>query len=181
MAAASDCNTDNVIQTARMELRPLRSADGDLVHRMWTNPDVRRFLFDDQIVPRARVDEEIAASAARFGAGTCGLWAMRDLRGDALVGFCGYRPFHDPPQLQLLYGLDPACWGKGFATEAARAMLRHGFLVHGFDPIVACTDAPNVASVRVMERAGMRFEKRVMVDGLDTIYYVLSRAELAPG
>src|SRR5262245_58754509 len=75
--------------------------------------------------------------------------------------------FHDPPQLELLYGIAPDRWNKGLATEAAIAMIGYGFEVLGFERIEASTDALNAASVRVMARAGMRFWKREITNGLD--------------
>ncbi len=67
-------------------------------------------------------------------------------------------------------------WGQGLAAEAARVLIRYGFEALGFNEIIASTDASNEASIRVMEKAGMTFQKRVLLDGLDTIYYVISRA-----
>jgi ribosomal-protein-alanine N-acetyltransferase len=84
-----------------------------------------------------------------------------------LIGFCGFWHFHEPPELELLYGIAPDHWHKGLATEAANAMIRYGFDVLRFERIVASTDAANTASVRVMERAGLRFWKREMTNGLD--------------
>ena len=55
---------------------------------------------------------------------------------------------HQPPQLELLYGIAPEHWNKGLATEAANAIIRHGFDTLGFERIEASTDAPNAASVR---------------------------------
>ena len=56
-------------------------------------------------------------------------------------------------------------------------MIRYGFETLGFDEIIASADAPNEASFRVMEKTGMTFQKRVLIDGLDTIYYAVSRAD----
>jgi ribosomal-protein-alanine N-acetyltransferase len=94
---------------------------------------------------------------------------------DTLIGFSGFWFFHDPPPLQLLYGVAPAHWNKGLATEVAIAMSRSGFAEHSFDRIEASTDGTNRASIRVMEKAGMKFEKRVCLKGIDTIYYSISR------
>ena len=54
-------------------------------------------------------------------------------------------------------------------------MIRYGFDSLGFERIVASTDAGHAASVRVMEKLGMRFERRATIDGLDTIFYVITR------
>ena len=67
-------------------------------------------------------------------------------------------------------------WGQGLAAAAARVLIRYGFEALGFNEIIASTDASNEASIRVMEKAGMTFQKRLLLDGLDTIYYVISRA-----
>ena len=165
------------IQTAGLRLRPYTRDDLDALHRLWTDPDVRRYLLDDEIVARAFVANEIEQNLVLFETRGFGQCAIR-LKGDeALIGFCGYRFFHDPPELQLMYGIAPAYWGRGLTTEAARAMIRFGFEEQGFDKIIAAADAPNTASLRVMEKAGMMFQKRIDVDGLDTIYYVITRED----
>jgi ribosomal-protein-alanine N-acetyltransferase len=74
-----------------------------------------------------------------------------------VIGFAGLRPLPDAPDLELYYGLDPAHWGRGYATEASRAVLRYGFDVLGLDAIPIRTDGPNAASVAVMERLGARY------------------------
>ena len=85
-----------------------------------------------------------------------GLWAVRETGQRPIIGFCGYWRFeHLKHPLQLIYGLLPAWWGMGLAAEAARTMLDYGFDTVGFIEIVAVTDPPNLASVRVMERLGM--------------------------
>ncbi len=164
-----------MITTERLRLRPFVISDVDEIHRLWTTRGVRRFLWDDEVITREQAQSAVEESAALFTEKGYGLWAVC-LKGDErIIGFCGYWFFHEPPQLELLYGLAEDEWGKGLATEAATAMISHGFEHLGFDRIVASTDAANLASIRVMERSGMRFEKRESTNGLDTIYYVIDR------
>ena len=169
------------IETARLRLRPYRRSDLAALHALFTDPGVRRYLLDGEVVSRDWVAEEIRGSLACFADRGFGQWAILARDGGDLIGFAGYRYFHQPPELQLLYGLAPAHWNRGLATETARAMIRWGFEQHGFDVIRASTDAPNAASIRVLEKAGMRFEKRVLVGGLDTVYYRLAREDFEPG
>jgi ribosomal-protein-alanine N-acetyltransferase len=169
------------IQTARLDMRPIARDLLDDLHRLWTDPCVRLYLFDDEIISREQVEAEIAGSIERFRDGSLGLWGVFPKGENTLIGFCGYRFFHDPPELQLLYGVAPAYWSRGYATEAARAAIEHGFERLGFGRVVASADAPNVASLRVMERAGMKFDRRVTKDGLDTVYYCLSKEEYEAG
>lgn len=164
------------IETSRLRMRPFGQGDVDTLHLVFTDPGVRRFLLDDQIVPREWVEAEIAASIARFEAGSAGLFCVYSKDDETLIGFCGFRSFFEPPELQLLYGLLPAYWSKGLATEAARAMIEFGFQKLGFDRISASADEPNGASLRVLEKAGLVFDHRRTIKDLDTAFYVLDRA-----
>ena len=169
------------IETARLALRPFRMRDLGALHALFIDPGVRRYLLDDQIVSRDWVANEIRTSEEQFARRGFGLWSIFLQGDDAPAGFCGYRYYHQPPELQLIYGLAPAYWHRGLASEAARAMIRCGFEEHGFHTVVAAADPPNAASIRVMEKVGMTFEKRVVVDGLDTVYYRLARADFELG
>lgn len=113
----------SVITTARLRLQPLSLDDLEPLLALWTEPGVRRFLFDDQIISREQAATEIIDSIARFETNGCGLWGATLRQEAGLIGFCGYRFFHDPPQLQLLYGFHADHWSKGLATEAARTMI----------------------------------------------------------
>ncbi len=169
------------IETQRLRLRPLTPADADALHRLWTHPQVRRYLWDDRVIPKRETAEILEKNEILFREKGLGLWAMLPNEADALLGFCGYWFFHEPPELQLLYGVAPEAWGRGLALEAARAMIRYGFEVLGLTRIAGSTDAANAASIRVMENAGMTFEKRVLKNGLDTIYYAVRRDAFRPG
>jgi ribosomal-protein-alanine N-acetyltransferase len=163
----------DVIETPRLLLRPIETSDTDEIHRIWTDPDVRRYLWDDQVIAREVAVDAVARSQAQFSAERHGLWVAQ-LRGhDDIAGFSGYWYFRDPPQLEVLYGLLPGYWHRGLATEICRAVLKHGFEVLGFRRIIGTTDPPNVASVRVMERAGMRFDRREIAAGRETLFFVI--------
>ena len=164
-----------MIETARLRLRPLVASDLDELHRLFTEPGVRKYLWDDEVISRERTASVVERSIAALETDGYGLWVVCLKGAIPLVGFCGFWHFHDPPQLELLCGFGEGHWHKGLATEAAIAMIRHGLDVLRFDRIESSTDAANEASVRVMERAGMRFWKREMTNGLDTIYYAIDR------
>lgn len=163
------------IETNRLRLRPLTSEDVGDLHRLLIDPDVRKYLCDDKVLDTEQAASFIDNSLASFETSGFGLWAVRPREEDTLIGFCGFWFFYDPPELQLLYAIAPEHWGKGLATEVARAMIRYGFEEHSFERIIASADAPNLASVRVMEKAGMTSEKRLGINGLELVYYVIER------
>ena len=167
------------LRTDRLRMRPYRAGDAAALHALWTHPIVRRYLFDDEVIGLETVKREIEANAECFERHGLGQFCVLERGGRKTpIGFCGYRFFRDPPELELLFGLHPDRHGRGLATEAARCMLRFGF-ERGLDRVVASTDAANVASQRVLERIGMRRCRRATVDGLDTIFYEKERVSHA--
>lgn len=165
-----------VLRTSRLTLRPFSVEDADELLALFRDPGVRRWLLDDTLVSAEWMREEIHESDARFRGSGLGLWSIVAEGRPAIVGFAGFRPFFDPPEMQLLYGLLPACWGAGLATEAARALCDHAFHVLAVTEIRAATDRPNVASIRVLERLGMSLEKTTD-DGPDgTAFFTLHPA-----
>lgn len=165
------------IETARLRLRPLVPRDLDAIHRVWTDPEVRRYLWDGEEVSREAAAGVISDSAAYFESRGLGLFVIIHRESDELVGFCGFWRFEDGADFELAYGIAPRCWGMGLATEAARAAIRYGFEEAGLERIVASADTPNAASLRVMENAGMKYTKREVHEGRDTTYYAISRED----
>ncbi|MGE0360788.1 MAG: GNAT family N-acetyltransferase [Vicinamibacterales bacterium] len=168
--------TAPTLDTVRASLRPFSATDLDAAHTLWTDPDVRRYLWDDQVISRQRAAEALAESDASFRARGYGLWAVMDRERGDLAGFCGARCAEGEVP-ELIYGLRPAWWGRGLATECAAAVLDHLFGAPGRAEVVALTDAPNARSVRVLERLGMTFERRAEHHGLDTVFYRLRAAD----
>ena len=163
-----------LISSERLRFRPFTNADTDELHRIFIEPGVRRFLWDYQIVSRERVSELIETSTASFASAGHGLWAVVSRQHDVIIGFCGFWTFHEPPRMELLYGVAPAFWKRGLATEAARAMIHYGFNQLSFTRIEASTDTANLASIAVMKKAGMKFWKRENTNSLNTTYYSIS-------
>lgn len=166
--------------TPRLSMTPFAPRDADELTSVFRDPHVRRWLLDDALVDRAWIDGEIASSAARFDSGSIGLYAIRfrvDGADGAIAGFAGFRPFYDPPVLQLLYGLLPAHTGEGYASEAARALLRFAFEQRGFAVVRASMDAPNDASMWVARRIGMRPTGGTETATLPQLHMAITREE----
>lgn len=148
------------VNTARLRLTPVSTADIDVLHAMWIDPDVRRYLWDDVVIDRTTVEEVVGQNARDWSERRYGFWLIVDAESGDVAGFIGFRSSGDTPAPELLYGLLPRFWGRGFATEAARAAVRYAFETLGLDAVHAATDVPNVASMQVMERLGMTFVRR---------------------
>ncbi len=147
-------NVDHVLTTERLVLRPVTAHDHAVLLTHWALPDVRRFLFDGAALSAAEVAETIEDSTRDFAAAGYGIWLIREEHGTALVGTAGLRPLEDSG-LEIFYSLAPGSWGKGYATEAARAVVEHALGPLGLPEVLAEVDEGNAASVAVVERLGM--------------------------
>jgi RimJ/RimL family protein N-acetyltransferase len=143
-----------VLTTERLLLRPVTAQDHAALLAHWSVPDVRRFLFDGATLSAAEVTETIEDSARDFAAGGYGIWLIREERGTGLLGTAGLRPLEDLG-LEIFYSLAPSSWGKGYATEAARAVVEHALGPLGLPEVLAEVDEGNAASVAVVKRLGM--------------------------
>lgn len=169
MARTHDLHTEHLV------LRPLAMTDAMPLHRLWTSAGVRRFLWDGEVIAPERTTTIVQESVALFSDRGFGLWGAWPHGTQTLVGFGGFWHFRNPPELELLFGVDEGAWGSGFGTEIGRAVVEHGFGPLHFDSIQASTDLANLASTKVLQQLGFRLVRRAVVGGLDTLFYVLTK------
>jgi len=169
-----------ILDTARLRLVPWESGNLEPLHQLWIDPGVRRFLWDDRIATLEEARDLIERSLVDCRRTGLGHWTLRLRNREPIIGFAGLRPTDVAGEADLVYGLDPAYWRRGLATEAARAVLAYGFERLCLTRIVANTDPPNQASIRVLERLGMRFERRAVVDGHDLSFYAVDCDDRLP-
>ena len=166
------------LDTARLVLLPWSLDDIDALHQMWNDAQVRRYLWDDEVISRQRAAATVEAAVASANDCGVGLWAVLLKPTPKLAGFCGLRFIEDSRDVELLYGLLPQHWGEGLATEAAQAALSYGFKAGLFTRVYARTDVSNRASVRVIQRLGMKFERETRIGVLPTFIYSLTADEI---
>ena len=83
-------------------------------------------------------------------------WGVKERASGVLVGDCGMQLLEGGPDVELGYHFRPSVWGRGYATEAAGACLAEAFTKLGIDRVIAIVEPGNAASVRVLEKIGMR-------------------------
>jgi ribosomal-protein-alanine N-acetyltransferase len=107
---------------------------------------------------------------------TTGIWGMFSKVNGAFIGSCLLRPFEDNlAMLELGYSIEQALWGNGFAGEMAVAMVSHAFNDKTINEIVALTSLPNIASQRVLEKAGLKRVGNLTRDDEELAYFRLPR------
>ena len=145
---------DHLLSTERLVLRPVTTDDHAAVLAHWTQPDVRRFLFDGAALSGVEVAETIEESIGDFAARGFGVWLIELGSTADLIGTAGLRPLGSSG-LEIFYSLAPGAWGHGYATEAARAVVEYGLGPLGLPEVLAEVDEGNAASVAVVKRLGM--------------------------
>ena len=145
---------DHLLSTERLVLRPVMADDHAAVLAHWTQPDVRRFLFDGAALSGVEVAETIDESIGDFAARGFGVWLIELGSATGLIGTAGLRPLGSSG-LEIFYSLAPGAWGHGYATEAARAVVEYGLGPLGLPEVLAEVDEGNAASVAVVRRLGM--------------------------
>lgn len=139
-----------ITRTPRLTLRTWTERDLEPITAIWCDPESMRFV--DPLPDLAAVRRALAA-ATRVQAerGIC-LWAIDETSTGRLIGDCGFHARSEPDAFELAYHLHPAVWGRGYATEAARAAIEYAFTHLAARRIVAWVDPQNPASAAVLRR-----------------------------
>ena len=150
-----------LLETARLVIRPWQPADWEGFRALAQNPLVMQYI--NKGVPFT--EEQAQAAFARHVGnyeklGFC-MGALAEKDTARLVGVAGVQPLGTTGDLEIGWWLDPAAWGRGYASEAGAALVKYIFEVLGRDHLFAIIDPPNEPSKRVAQRLGMRCEGRV--------------------
>jgi len=165
-----------MLETARMRLLPWQADDWLLLRPIGRDPQVMRYISDGKPWPDERIREFVGRQVAHFDRfGYC-LWKLLLKETSEMIGFCGLQPLDGTAETEIGWWLARAWWGQGLATEAARAALRDGFERAGLKRIVAVALAANRASIHVMEKLEMKYEREMIHRGFDVVLYAANRS-----
>jgi len=158
-----------------MRLLPWQPDDWLLLRPIGTDPQVMRYISDGKPWPDEQIREFVGRQISHFDRlGYC-LWKLLLKETSEMIGFCGLQPLDGTAETEIGWWLARAWWGQGLATEAARAALMDGFERAGLARIVAVALAANRASIHVMGKLGMRYEREMVHRGFDVVLYAVNR------
>ena len=149
------------LQTQRLVLRRFTEDDSANLVELDGDPEVMRFINGGRPTPRTEIESEVLPAFLDYYERYrgYGFWAAIEKSTGLFVGWFHFRPAERSPpgEVELGYRLRRSAWGKGYATEGSRALVDKGFAELGVERVVSSTMVVNVASRRVMEKAGLRF------------------------
>ena len=153
-----------------------RSDDLDAYAAMCADADVMRYLGDGKPLGRVDTWRQMAMILGHWQLRGYGLLALEERGTGALVGRAGFFEPEGWPGFELGWMLRRASWGQGYATEAARRLLRHAFTDMGRERVISLIRAANAPSIRVAERLGERQDGRAEIFGQEALVYAIDRA-----
>lgn len=166
------------LETERLTLRHLSVADDDALYKaIFSDPEVMRFGDGIQSLEwtHAWIQQCQQDYYEEKGYGP---FAVIERSQHLLIGYCGLFYFSDvnrQPEIELGYRLARRAWGRGYATEAAITVRDYALTTLGMKRLIAIIDPANIASIRVAEKLGMKFESEVMLAGYshpDHVYVI---------
>jgi len=164
-----------ILETSRLILREFVADDRDALGLVLGDPETMHFY--PTPLNRAAVEEWIARNRRRYSKDGHGLWAMVLKPTGEVIGDCGLtvQTVDDVDEIEIGYHVRRDCWGKGLATEAARACREYGFAKLPVERLISLIRPENLSSRRVAEKNGMTVWKEVMRKGLLHCVYSIRR------
>jgi len=165
----------HLLETDRLRLRPVAADDVDHFAALYADPDVMRFIGLRGPLTRDQARERLDFMLGHWQRHGFGMWTLWLRAGGEFVGRCGMRYLEESPEVELGYTLAKRFWGRGLATEASRAVVRYAFDAIRLRRLVAVADPANVASVNVMKKIGMTFERLGRFYGTECVLFAMGQ------
>jgi ribosomal-protein-alanine N-acetyltransferase len=162
------------LETERLVLTQLSIDDLEWLVAMRGDPDVMRYIGGEGAVSREKTVERVDRYLKCWTDEGLGMFGIR-FRGESEpVGWAGLQPLEQTGEIEVGYAFGKPAWGRGLATEAARAALEWGFGKRALQRIVAVASPENTASTHVMQKLGMTYEGLRFRYGSDLAYYSIT-------
>ena len=167
-----------IFQTERLYLREFHPDDAFFFYTLNEDPEVLKYTGDAPFssLQDARLFLEGYDQYQKYGLGR---WAVIDKTSEEYLGWCGLKYSPELNETDLGFRFFRKYWGQGYATEAAQACIQHGFEQLQLEMIVGRAMSANIASVKVLEKAGMKFQRTMNFDGHDGVYYQITKKTYA--
>jgi len=154
--------------TNRLNIRAFRMNDHAQVFDLHRNHAVTRFAGASKTRQQSLASlDRMISRVDRTGFGPLAvLERSRGTHNPRVVGWCGIQPLPGSDHYEVIYAFSEDVWGKGYATEAARALIHTAFSITSFprDEVVGLVYPQNIQSIRVLEKLGMTFKEYSYVE-----------------
>lgn len=165
-----------MLETDRLILRPMNEDDIESVYQMRRDEDIMRYI-REPVHSREEAENWITLISSRWAKDRIGFCSLIEKRSGKFAGWCGLWQLKETGEIEVGYAITKIFWGKGYASESARAFLEYGFDKLNLEKIVAVARPENTASRRVMEKIGMEFDYIGEFYGRNLVHYSITKEE----
>jgi RimJ/RimL family protein N-acetyltransferase len=160
-----------IIKTTSLALCPLDPEDSSTLHQIYQSEGVLQYFPNPVPPPLEKVQRFVDGQTAHWQMYGYGNWGIKVGGGNEIVGWAGLQYVPELDETEVGFLLGRPYWGKGYATEAASASLRFGFVQNHLDHIIALVHPENIASQRVIEKCGLKYTEMITLWGIDLLCY----------
>ncbi|MDH3493055.1 MAG: GNAT family N-acetyltransferase [Acidobacteriota bacterium] len=164
------------METSRLIHKPFTINDLDDLVQLRSDPDVVRYLGGEIAMTRDWNKTRLEFYIGCYQQGI-GQHMMYWRETGQLIGWSGLQPLEGGAEIEVSYGLIKNFWNRGIGFETAHMWMKFGFEEQNLERIVAVADGDNTASWRIMEKLGMKFEKKEEHYSMDCVVYGITREE----
>lgn len=163
------------VNTGRLLLRPWTAGDAGALLAILKEAGILRYFPNPTPPSLEKVERYLAHQLAHWQEHGYGHWAIVSRDHGGVLGWNGLEYLPEVSQTEVAYLLSRRAWGKGLATEAARAAIRFGFETAGLEKIIGLVHPDNTGSIRVLEKCGLTFSDRIPLWGLELCRYRIEK------
>lgn len=177
--AGQNFKMDVIIETERLILREIQPEDEEALFELDSDPEVHTYVGKRPVQSIEQIRLVIGFIRQQYEENGIGRWAVVTKNDGALIGWAGLKYFTDEANgykdfYELGYRFMKKHWGKGFATEACRAIIQFGFKNMKLNDIYAMTDIHNAASKKVLQKSGLQYVETFEFAGELTDWFSIS-------
>jgi len=166
-----------LIETERLLLREIELSDKEELFELHADPEVQMYTGEPVVTSMEEIEKAIRSRIKNYKKYGFGRLATLIKETDQFIGWAGLAYLPEFDEVDLGYRFKKEFWGKGYATEASKAIVAHGFNELDLHSIIAIAFPENKASIKVMEKVGMKYLKHAPYEegAQDAMWYQIEK------
>lgn len=161
-----------ILETERLYLREFLMNDGFLFYHLNNDPDVIKYT-GNMAFSSVKEANEFIENYSDYKRNGYGRWAVCLKKSHEFIGWCGLKKEEETNEVDLGFRFFKKDWGKGYATEAAMACVKYGFLELHLSKIIGRAQVENIASIEVLKKCNLKFIKTFLYENKPAVYYTI--------
>jgi len=163
-----------IFETPRLFLRRFTEEDSNLIYKLNSDPEIVKYAHEPVLENEEQAKTILTNHILPQYKLNRGRWAIHTKTNYDFIGWCGLKYIKETGITDLGYRLVKTAWGKGYATEAAQYTLIYGLRDLKIETITGMAHIENIASLKVLEKIGMKFSGEEIVEGQPVKVYSLT-------